>query len=537
MRVWALASCSGLLALAACSAEQSSSPNPSTAPPDGDAAEIKSQPGLIATTSSPMARPEVRPRQVIQGGYRLNPAVGTASSTARSSGETIPQAATLRNRLQRLRGQQGARLSPSTPLATAPQPAALARPTLSQPKVEVVENPAFNVTQGNTFTPREIAPLPTPPWPTPTAPEANPAAVNAPSFGSAALNPAQSASVARTYPIAPLRHQGYSARSQQQAPVLTTAQAEAATASSTTARFHGRTLNARQADSVSEVATIPQGAVRPETPLEPRIPEPGRLEPRAATINNPAPISALRAVVPNPGAPSATHQASGNVALTPAPDPVSQAGTADHQSQVVSAAVNSNPSEQSPVLWESVRSGAATGEALSARAIPDSLPLNAAPPRPQLVPPQPAPSATGVSSSPGITLAEEAAIAPSSAVSAGILPNPNIQSEAAALRNDAAPVLHHQSQTAPETVHLIPTADTPAQGRPIAYCLSPSGQLLPTASEAQGSLASLPKFSPSSPNDPSLDLGTLSKDDPTELCMGLPDVAPALTTTTPDTLN
>ena len=169
MRVWALASCSGLLALAACSAEQSSSPNPSTAPPDGDAADIKAQPGLIATGSSPMARPEVRPRQVIQGG-RLNPAVGTASSTARSNGETIPQAAALRDRLQRLRSQQGARLSPSTPLTTAPQPAASARPNLSQPTAEVAENPAFNVAQSSTFNTQGIASLPTPPWPTPTAP-------------------------------------------------------------------------------------------------------------------------------------------------------------------------------------------------------------------------------------------------------------------------------------------------------------------------------------------------------------------------------
>lgn len=521
MRVWALASCSGLLALAACSAEQSSSPNPSTAPPDGDAAEIKAQPGLTATASSPMARPEVRPRQVIQGGYRLNPAVGTTSTTARSNGD-IPQAAALRERLQRLRGQQGARLSSSTPLATAPQPAALARPNLSQ-STAVAENPAFNVTQGNTFNTQGITPLPTPFRPTPIAPEANPSPVNTPSFSSAALDPAQSASVARTYPIAPLGHQGYSARPQQQAPVLTVAQAEAETASSATTRLHRGTVAARPADP-TPATTTPQVAVRQNA-----VPS----EPNAAAISNPAPVSAS----PTPVAQSAAHQSSGNVALTPTPGPVSQTGTADHQSQVGSAAVNPGPVGQPPVLWESVRSGAATGAAVSYGALPESLPLNAAPPRPQLVPTQPAPPAADVSSAPRVTLAEETAIAPSPTESADIPPNPNAQPEATALRDGAAPVLHHQSQVDPETVHLIPTADTPAKGLPIAYCLSPSGQLLPTAAEAQGSLASLPKFSPSSPNDPSLELGALSKDDAAELCMGLPASTPELATTAPAALD
>ncbi|MBD1872641.1 hypothetical protein H6F75_04035 [Nodosilinea sp. FACHB-131] len=525
MRVWALASCSGLLALAACSAEQSSSPNPSTAPPDGDAAEIKAQPGLTATASSPMARPEVRPRQVIQGSYRLNPAVGAASTTARNNGD-IPQAAALRDRLQRLRGQQGARLSSSTPLATAPQPAALARPNLSQPTA-AAENPAFNVTQGNTFNTQGITPLPAPSRPTPIAPEANPSPVNTPSFSSAALAPAQSASVARTYPIAPLGHQGYSARPQQQAPVLTVAQAEAETSSATT-RLHGGTVASRPADPIPGATTTPQVAVRQNAvPSEPSSP------PNAAAISNPAPVNALRTASPAQTAQSVAHQSSGNVALTPTPGPVSQTGTADHQSQVASAAVNPGPAGQSPVLWESVRSGAATGTAVPSGALPESLPLNAAPPQPQLVSPQPTPSAAEVSSTPRVTLAEEAAIAPSQADPADILPNPTAQLEATALRDGAAPVLHHQSQVDPETVHLIPTANTPAKGLPIAYCLSPSGQFLPTAAEAQGSLASLPKFSPSSPNDPSLDLGTLSKDDAAELCMGRPASTPELATTAP----
>ncbi|PZV00629.1 MAG: hypothetical protein DCF32_17285, partial [Leptolyngbya sp.] len=159
MRVWALASCSGLLALAACSAEQSSSPNPSADPLAGeDAAEINAQPGLIATASSPMARPEVRPGQLIQGGYRLNRAVKPTTTTARSNGQPIPQAAALRDRLERLRSQQGTRLALSTPVAIAPQPAALARPNLSQPNVAVTGNSAVTVAQ-------RIAPLTTPPRP------------------------------------------------------------------------------------------------------------------------------------------------------------------------------------------------------------------------------------------------------------------------------------------------------------------------------------------------------------------------------------
>lgn len=534
MRVWALASCSGLLALAACSAEQSSAPNPSTPPPDGDAAEIKAQPGLIATASSPMARPEVRPRQAIQGGYRFTPSGGRTSTAARSSGQSTPQAAALRDRLQRLRRQQGARLAPSTPVTTSPQPAVLARPNLSQPKAEVAENLALDVAQGNTFNPQEIAALPTPPRPTPIAPEANLSAVNTPGFSSAALDPAQSASVARTYPIAPLRHQGYSARSQQQTPALTVAQTEAES-SSTTARLHGGTPSVRQADLAPGATTSPQVAVRSETPLEQSSPaDPSGPEAtRAAAIGNPAPISALGQAAPVSAVQSAAHQSSGSVALTPTPDPASPVGTADHQSQVVSAAVPPNPGAQSPVLWESVRSGATTGEAIPARAIPESLPLNVAAPRPQLVPPQPNPSATE-SSNPRATPAQDAAIAPSPAESIGVLPSSNAQPEAAALGQDAAPVLHHQSQIGAETVHLIPTVDGPAKGLPMAYCLSPSGQLLPTALETQGSLASLPKFSPSSLDDPSFSqgtqLGVLTKDDAVEFCMGLPAVNPEPTT-------
>jgi hypothetical protein len=185
-----------------------------------------------------------------------------------------------------------------------------------------------------------------PPRPTPIAAEANPFAANTPAFSSVALASGESASVARTYPIAPLRHQGYSARPQQQAPVLAVARAEVEAFSNTTARLHGG-VTARPAAPSPGATTISQVAVRQDT-----SPEPSGPGPSATAISNPAPISALRAELRDPAAQFAAHQSSGSVALTPAPGPVSQAGTADHQSQVGSAAVNPGSVGQSPVLGE-----------------------------------------------------------------------------------------------------------------------------------------------------------------------------------------
>ena len=160
MRVWALASCSGLLALAACSAEQSSPPDLGTAPPDGDdAAEVNAQAGLRATASSPMARPELRPRQGVLDRARFIPRSPQASPLASRSGSnerSLPQADQLRERLQRLRTQHGSRLSSNTPIATAPLPAALTTTPPSpvpqaavEPSPETLPNTSVKVLSGS----------------------------------------------------------------------------------------------------------------------------------------------------------------------------------------------------------------------------------------------------------------------------------------------------------------------------------------------------------------------------------------------------
>ncbi|MEA5447212.1 hypothetical protein VB780_01435 [Leptolyngbya sp. CCNP1308] len=546
MRVWALASCSGLLALAACSADQSSSPNPSAAPLDGeDTADIQAQPGLTATASSPMARPEVRPRQVIQGGYRLSLSSGKPAATTASSSKAVPQAAELRQRLARLRNQQGSRLAPSTPVVTAPQPSTLAQPNLSgaspvKPTVEQ-ESPAFNPIQSPSFSPQAIAALPTPPRPTPSAPQASTPA-SAPDPGGAA-----SASVARNYPVAPLRHQSYSARSQQPAPVLTVARTP--TELPATARLHGDTLTAQQPESLTPGETSASQVAIVEGNTSPK---PNSSEASAAATDAPTPAIAIRSEssttdaptpaiairsessAPAPGA-AGGHQSSGPVALTPVVQPTVGLETngESHQSQAVSAAVASDPVNQAPGLWESARAEAAI-------APPESLPLNPPSPRPNFVRPQLTESAAEtddstagdnipeVSAIPERTTARIAAPTPQTTI-----PNPESRPpETTTLgETSAAPELHHQSQISPAAVRLIPTASNPSKDLPIAYCLLPSGQPVPATLEAQGSSASLPQFSPANQADPSLDLAsTLSKENPIAPCVETPSSTSELTT-------
>lgn len=524
MRVWALASCSGLLALAACSAEQSSSPNPNAAPLGGeDAADIQAQPGLTATTSSPMARPEVRPRQAIQGGYGLRSAAGKPAATPASS-KALPQAAELRQRLERLRSQQGSRLAPSTPLVAAPQPATLPRPTLAQSRpaspVAEPEIPAFNPVQGSNFSSRGVTPLPTLFRPTPSDPESD-----IPTASTAAdLSEVTTASVARTYPLVPLRHQGYSARSQRPAPVL----AVRAVESSSTARLHGGTLTAQQPESLApgETSTSQVAIVEGNT-----SPQPNSSEASTAATDAPAPTIAVTAASSAPALGAGGHQSSGPVALTPVRQPVVgvEAGGEGHQSQAVSPPVASEPVNQAPVLWESAR-------AETAIVPPESLPLNPPSPQPNFARPQPAESVADPEGS-GDNLSEASAIPerilvssrfPNAArvaapASQPLLPNPESRPAAALGEAPATPELHHQSQISPAAVRLIPTASHPPKGLPIAYCLSPSGQPVPTTLEAQGSSASLPQFSPSNQADPSLDLAAASgKENPIAPCVGVP---------------
>lgn len=546
MRVWALASCSGLLALAACSADQSSSPNPSAAPLDGeDTADIQAQPGLTATASSPMARPEVRPRPVIQGGYRLSPASGKPVATAATSGgKALPQAAELRQRLERLRSQQNARLSPSTPLVTAPQSAARVRPAPSRPAVEPAI-PAFNPVQSSNFSTQGITPLPTPFRPTPVDPEANrPTASTA-----AALGEVTTASVARTYPIAPLRHQGYSARAQRPAPVLSVARTAAGTLTAT--RLHGGTLTAQQAEVLP-----PNGAIATQVAIVEGSTSPEGTSAAARAIATDAATAELavgpEVLWPEPEASApapltvSSHQSSGTVALTPAAVSLNGLETSSeaHQSQGVS--VGAETVGPSPVLGASAPEETAIHVAPRPEiAPPESLPLTPPSPQANLVRPQPATSVAEPDRSLARGNLSEASATPERILVSSRFPNaarsaapaPALSSSGAAPGEaSAVPGVHQQSPIAPAAVQLIPTVSSPPKGLAIAYCLSPSGQLVPTAHVADGSSASLPKFSSASSTDPSVGDPTvgletaLSKDNPAELCVGMPSTSPEMAT-------
>ncbi|MFQ4137061.1 hypothetical protein PGN35_012150 [Nodosilinea sp. PGN35] len=542
MRVWALASCSGLLALAACSAEQSSSPNPSAVPLDGEDAAVETQRGLIAVASSPMARPEVRPRPTI-GGYRLSAAAGhPAATTAR--GKALPQAAELRQRLERLRSQQG-RLSSATPLVTAPQPATLARPTLSQsrPASPAAEpgSPAFNPVRGSNLSTQGIAPLPTPFRPTPIDSEATIPEATIPTASAAAdLGEVTAARVAQTYPIAPLRHQGYSTRAQQPAPVLSVARSGA---EFPTARLHGGVLTTQQTDAVSPAGAIAASVAIVDGSASPGF-TPGSV--REAATNTSAPDLALGSESPGPepglgrselelqpASPAAapltvdSHQSSGPVALAPTASLNGEISREAHQSQGVSTGATSAPVSQSTGLWAS--GPAAAGPEVTP---PESLPLNP--------PPRLRPELSEVVTVPEVaaemddSTAREQILVPSAAqivAPASALPDPDGQTAAAALGEAAAPPeLHHQSQSSADGVRLIPTASQPPKGLALGYCLSPSGQIVPTALEAApetapetpGAAAPLPKFSTSSAADAGLGLGSaLAKDAAAEPCVGL----------------
>ncbi|PSN11344.1 hypothetical protein C7293_24700, partial [filamentous cyanobacterium CCT1] len=209
-----------------------------------------------------MARPELRPRQGVLDRARFSPRSPQASPLASRSGtagQTLPQADRLRERLQRLRTQHGSRLSPRTPLATAPLPAALTatppRPVpqaAAQPPETLPETPSEAASSGDVT----VTALPALPQPSVARPN-----VAAPELGlsSTASTAIDLGPVASTRPtdgsIALGRHQGYSARSQQPTPVITTASTELS--EGLTARLHGAPSISPSGDATAVAATQP----------------------------------------------------------------------------------------------------------------------------------------------------------------------------------------------------------------------------------------------------------------------------------------
>lgn len=314
MRVWALASCGGLLALTACSAEPSNTPDLGAAPSDtDDSAQSVAQPDLRSTISSPIGRPELQPRQ--RGGNQArfsprSPQATAVTSRSGSAGQTLPQAAQLRERLQHLRAQRGVGLAPHTPLTTAPV-AALSTPPRPVPQAEA-ESSAPQTEALPTPADTAVVALPTPLRPNVAAPELG---LTSGSGTAIALGPVASTNQASSHPIAVRQHQSYSARSQRSARVIAAASAES---SSLTARLHGATAAspARGSATVAAAQPLPQ-------------PERVRLEAALAQADieaETAPLTTATAVAEGSFTTAAAeldsatpHQSNATVALTPPP--------------------------------------------------------------------------------------------------------------------------------------------------------------------------------------------------------------------------
>lgn len=481
MRVWALASCGGLLALAACSGEQSNSPGQGVAPPDGDLdAEVNAQARPAIAATNPVARPEIRPRPVLPSARRAAlPA--TSARGARVAGQPVPQAADLRQRIDRLRAQRGAPPVPSR-LVTTPLPTP--SPTGGVVPVAIAQNPPQRLAEAEP-TPLDLSPVqgnvaaagvaaqPTIPGSgfTPATESAPEAAT--PDSGATDLGPVAAASAARNYPIAPLRHQGYSSRAQQPVPALTVASPTADRLATAPLRLHGATAAATPETAPETLATAPAAQAAPAAP------EPSATAAPAAT---PAPENAEAALSePNPGL---AHQSGGTVALRPSPltqpgSPVAGAhqrqgnplGTVSAEARPQSAQGVPQPEVRS-LPRQSTTQGAAEAPAAPAAAVPETVPA-AAPEavelRSQLAP-------------------------PSSPLAAALgMPAP------------AAAALGHQRLTSqPGLIPELSASPTPQfKGVPQAYCLSASGLVPVSALELQAAAAPLPKFSrPPAPAEP-----------------------------------
>lgn len=499
MRIWALASCGGLLALAACSAEQSNTPNPSAASPDSDdAAQVTAR--SRATASRPTARPDVRSGQSLQNRARLSPSVSRPSTKAQQP----PSSSQLRERVQRLRAQHGTRLAPSTPLKTTPAPQVTNTPLYTSLQAPTPQA-AQPLTIGSSFSgenstpenftgrlenaPRSVSasqPLTALPN-TPATP-----VLSAPlNDTSTDLGAVVTANVARSYPIAPLRHQGHSSRFQRQTVVLTAPAAP----EFTVARVHGGTPAASIAPP--EVATGLAEPTEVRSTLETSPPSSQIAAIGEATLSTE--VSPISAEAPEtaPGAATA-HQSSGSAALARQRTvDITGGGAGAHRSGGTepNLAAASRASAQSRATLRPVPAAIADRPARPV-ALPESLPLSPVAPRLS------APSLENNSAQ-----GDQDGSATQPEASPGLGQSPMAELAAAAAASPEGPAVPaHVSQAAPETLRLATPGENP-KNLIAAHCLTASGVPLPLGGEAQGSTAPLPKFSPSNQADASLDLG------------------------------
>lgn len=150
MRVWALASCGGLLALAACSAEQPQSTQADLPSPlDEDAAQVNALSSAVLPPSRSVETPQARLERLRP---TTTPLAAPAAPTAERRPSASPQA--LRARVQQLRSQAVTVPSPVMPLVNP-----VAVPPAPE-KATAVNSGAPTVTALAVATP-QITPLPT----------------------------------------------------------------------------------------------------------------------------------------------------------------------------------------------------------------------------------------------------------------------------------------------------------------------------------------------------------------------------------------
>jgi hypothetical protein len=458
MRVWALASCGGLLALAAFSAEQSNSPAPGAATADGDDTPQVDAPSKSASPGT-VVRSGVQPRTGLTATSR--PQLSLVQSAARGGDPTrpsSPQANQLRERLQQLQQRRSASLPSSRALVTAPAPSALTAPTPSRPQFQT--SPGSSGVQPETVAIPRPSPVPTPGLSKPARsgqaapltatarpPLAAPEVLDGPAGTTSDLAAVAAATGAQGLPLAPVRHQGHSARAHLQPVVL-----DSPAPLTATARLHddASALSLEQA----EIAIAP---------TQPEVDTPAEHQASNAELGpNQAAAAAAQTVSP----PQTTHQSSGTPILT-----LSRSGDADavvqaagsHQEQESTLASSTAAPElvtapPTALSASSVNRSASDRATPTAGAItqPESLPL--ATPAPQLSPRRSS-SAVGIESS-----AETAAIAPAHT---GTVPAP----VDIALSTES-PTAAHRGQVSSAAVRLTPPVTSAPKGLPDSHCLA-----------------------------------------------------------------
>ncbi len=251
MRIWALASCSGLLALAACSADQPHSPQvDEPSPPEATSASSQTPTNPGTPTARGVTSPETNPPRLRQSaaasstrgaaltarGRGLSPRVKPQTLTPTGSQPSL-SAQALRARVQQIRAQRAKAtpisLGSFSPAPVSQGPIAPAEPQArasGEDRANPVANPRAEASQTQTLNrgilQARVTPVPLPARPSPASPAQplesqepavrsllpSPEASVATPSSATALAPTESATLARNFPIRTSSHQGYSAR-------------------------------------------------------------------------------------------------------------------------------------------------------------------------------------------------------------------------------------------------------------------------------------------------------------------------------------